>query len=333
MKKVLLIIGILVALVIAGFVIKTDFQTERSVTIDADKETVYAVLGDFNKFTEWNPWGKLDSNMTYTVEGEPGTEGHSYSWTSDNREVGTGTMSITYMNENTIAINVGFEGQDDVESGYTIEETDAGTMVTWWADGDVPMILGLFLDMDAMIGEKYESGLSDLQAMIETMEPEAGQEYTVEMVDLPVMTMVGYRESVAISKMDDMWTDEKIGGLMGAVGGAGVDMGPVGALYYIWDEENDMTDMAVTVSVPEGTVVEGYSTMSTPAMSTLKTVHYGGYETIEDAHMAIMAYMDANGLTYKEDAPAIELYTVPMGEGVAEEDLVTEIYHPVVKAE
>lgn len=328
-RIILIVIGLVVVLGAIGFFVQKDFDVTRSVTIDADRETVHAVLTDFNQFAEWNPWGDIDPNMTYSVEGEPGTVGHSYTWESENDSVGNGVMTMDYISDETISIKVSFSGgQYELSSGHNITTTDAGTEVTWFASGSMPYIFAMMADMDATIGAQYEQGLSRLQGMVETMEPMA-EEVEVSTVTLEPMTFVGYRAEVAIDDMQSAYDEAKIGSMYEAIMMVTQEVGPMATLYYVWDEENNRTEMAVAVQVPAGTEVPGFETFETTEMMAAKATHTGTYDNIGETHEAMMGYVAENGYGWDETNPSMEVYTVGMGDTENEDDLVTEIYHAI----
>lgn len=318
----------IVILGVASFMIKSDYAVDRTTTIDAPKSQVYATLSDFSQFTKWDPWSKMDPNMTVEYYGEPGTIGHGYKW-SGNDSVGTGSMEIINMGENTIEIQLSFMEPYESSSptSYTITETEEGTSVTWSMTGEVPMAMKMFMDMEAMIGNDFDNGLSNLKSMMESME--AAPEYTIQSVDMPNMTLVGMRQQVKISEMDAFWSEENIGGLYAALGQAGVQSGHLVGVYYSWDEANDMSDQAIAVVVPEGTALEGYETMMMPAGSAVKTTHHGSWDNLDKAHMALEAHCVENDIPM---GVAMHVYTVS-GEDVPEEEQVTEIYYPTPAAE
>lgn len=330
-KGLFLILGLLVLIVVAGLVIKKDFNVTRSVSVDADAATVQTVLGDFNQFAQWNPWGKIDDAMTFEVSGEPGTVGHMYTWSSDNDSVGSGTMTIDDIGDDYISISVDF-GEYTISSSHTVSSTDAGTEVTWSASGSSPYLMSFLWDPNESIGGMYESGLSDLQGMIETMEPMAS-EVEVSVVTLDPMTFVGYKKTVPIDDMDQAYDDAEIGMLYEKVMGVTQEVGPMSTLYYVWDEENNVTELAVAVQVPEGTEVEGYETFTTGSILAARAVHNGSYDNIGQTHEAMMGYISANNYGWDMVNPSMEVYTVGMGDTENAEEYVTEIYHAIAMPE
>jgi hypothetical protein len=53
---------------------------------------------------------------------------------------------------------------------FTLEPAGGGTRVTWAMEGQnlfVGKIIGVFVDMDRMIGDQYELGLANLKTLAE----------------------------------------------------------------------------------------------------------------------------------------------------------------------
>lgn len=178
MKKVILVLALVFVLLIGGVVAAAlmsspDYHVERSVTVAASPETTYNVLVDLQQFKEWSPWEKLDPEMKKEFSGPDTGVGSSYHW-SGNSDVGEGKMTITKVEPNKM-VEVRLEFIKPFESTckttWTVTSTEQGSQVTWAMDGRneglVPRIFGLFLNMDSMVGQDFENGLSDLKKVCE----------------------------------------------------------------------------------------------------------------------------------------------------------------------
>src|SRR6267154_3822760 len=94
-KKILLGLVVIVVLLCVVILLQpATYQVERSTTINAPAEVVFAQVNDFHKWNAWSPWAKLDPAMKQTFEGAPAGNGAVYTWTG-NKEVGEGRMTIT----------------------------------------------------------------------------------------------------------------------------------------------------------------------------------------------------------------------------------------------
>ena len=171
------IIGIAVALVIVAALIfaatKPDiFQLQRSATIKAPPEKIFAFINDFSRWGAWSPWEKKDPAMKRTFGTNTSGMGAKYAW-EGNKDVGQGSMEITEsVPSSRIAIKLDFlkpfETSNNVD--FTLEPKGDVTVVTWRMQGPTPYfakIIHVFMDMDKMVGKDFEAGLSDLKTAAE----------------------------------------------------------------------------------------------------------------------------------------------------------------------
>jgi uncharacterized protein YndB with AHSA1/START domain len=175
MKKVILIIlGVFVLLVVGFFVAvamqPNELYIERSATIPSPPPVVFDQVNDMQKSQEWSPWRKLDPNAKYTYAGPAAGEGAAISW-EGNDEVGAGSMKIVESKPNErikLALEFTRPMQDKSDIVYTFKPADDGesTEVTWAMIGQhtfMSKVMCLFMDFDAMVGEKFEEGLASLK--------------------------------------------------------------------------------------------------------------------------------------------------------------------------
>ncbi len=172
-KAIALVVVALVAGVLIFATTKPDtFTVQRSATIKAPPEKIFAVLNDFRRWTEWSPWEKLDPAMKRTLGGAPAGQGATYAW-EGNGKAGAGRMEIV---ESTPASKVGiqldfikpFEGHN--LTAFTLTPQGEATQVNWAMTGPTPFVsklMQVFVDMDQMIGKDFEEGLANLKALTE----------------------------------------------------------------------------------------------------------------------------------------------------------------------
>lgn len=148
------------------------YIVEREVTINAPATDIYPLLADFREWAKWSPWDELDPNMEKTFEGPADTVGSSYSW-SGNRKAGVGSMKIRKAAAPShISMDLVFEKPFKSRSttSFDLTETDGRTKVRWYMEGTRTLmvkIMGIFKDMDAMVGPDFEKGLAKLAAAVE----------------------------------------------------------------------------------------------------------------------------------------------------------------------
>lgn len=170
-------IGILLVVLIAGVMVfastKPDtFSVQRSTTIKAPPEKIFAVVNDFQRWTEWSPWEKLDPAMKRTLGGPANGKGATYAW-EGNSKAGQGRMEII---ESVPSSKVGiqldfikpFEANNVAE--FTMTPQGDATQVNWVMRGPTPFVsklMQVFVDLDTMIGKDFEEGLANLKALTE----------------------------------------------------------------------------------------------------------------------------------------------------------------------
>ena len=168
-------IGAAAAIVVLLIVIATrpdTYRVERSATISASPDVVYAQVADFHKWGAWAPWFKLDPNIKLTYGGTQGTVGASYAWTG-NDEVGQGEMIVLAVDQNKrLDFNLHFIKPFDsaAKNGFVFEGTGKETKVTWSMEGTnnfMSKAMCLVMDMDKMIGKDFEKGLAQLKQIAE----------------------------------------------------------------------------------------------------------------------------------------------------------------------
>jgi hypothetical protein len=117
------------------------FRVERSIRVSAPPEKIFHYVNDFHQWGVWSPYERLDPSMKRSYDGTPSGKGAVYEWDGHNR------------------------------AAFDFQPVGSGTRVTWSMDGPSPYIakvMGLFFNMDRLIGGDFETGLANLKAVSET---------------------------------------------------------------------------------------------------------------------------------------------------------------------
>ena len=168
-KKILLALIILIGSVI-GFAATrpNSFRIQRSAIINANQDKIFPLV----EWTEWSPWEKIDPALKRTYSGPESGKGAVYGW-EGNSDVGQGSMEIVESVPNSkIVMKLDFikpfEGHNITE--FSFEPNGSSTKVTWTMSGPSPLlakVIGLFCNMDQMIGSQFEKGLANLKVISE----------------------------------------------------------------------------------------------------------------------------------------------------------------------
>jgi hypothetical protein len=173
-KVVLLVFAVAIVAVLVYAATRPDsFRIERSATIKAPPEKIASFINDFHRWTVWSPWEKIDPQLKRTYSGAESGKGAAYAWEGNNK-VGSGRMEITESAvPSKIVLRLDFispmEAHNTTE--FTLQGGAQGTTVTWAMFGPSPYVsklMGVFFNMDRMIGGQFEQGLANLKAASES---------------------------------------------------------------------------------------------------------------------------------------------------------------------
>jgi uncharacterized protein YndB with AHSA1/START domain len=172
LKKILITVAaLLVVLLLWPFTQPDTFTVQRSRQIQAPPEQLHALINDLRAFNRWNPYDKKDPAMQSSYSGPVAGPGARYAF-KGNSEVGEGSLTITASTSQRVGMRLDMsapmEAHNDIT--FTLVPKAGGTEVTWAMRGDCPYIarlMGLIVDMDAMIGRDFEAGLASLQQLAE----------------------------------------------------------------------------------------------------------------------------------------------------------------------
>ena len=176
MLTILLLIVIAVVAVLAYASSRPDrFRYERAIRIGAPIVQVAELIDDFHEWGKWSPWEHIDPTMQRTYSGADAGVGAVYEWTGTGK-VGAGRMEITEMRSGAergvITIKLDFfrpfKASNTAE--FLMTPTESGTDLVWAMFGPSPFmskVMGVFMDMDRMIGKDFEAGLQALKTHAE----------------------------------------------------------------------------------------------------------------------------------------------------------------------
>ena len=166
-----LVLAVAVVLIYAAFKPDT-LNVQRSASIKAAPDKIFALINDFDQWAAWSPYEKKDPAMKRTRSGAPKGKGAVYAW-DGNKDVGKGRMEIADTQPPAkVTINLDFEkpfaGHNTVV--FTIEPKGDLTNVTWAMSGRcayIAKVIGIFISMDKMIGDDFAAGLASMKAVAE----------------------------------------------------------------------------------------------------------------------------------------------------------------------
>lgn len=171
------IAGVVLAAIVAAALLAASsrpdtFRITRSGSMKAPPERVFAQIDDFRAWGAWSPWEKIDPNLKRDFSGAARGKGAVYAW-EGNKDVGSGRMEILEaVPSSRVSIKLDFLKPFEAHNAAEFQLAAEGgvTTVTWTMTGPSPFfmkVMGLFMDMDKMIGKEFEKGLANLKAVTE----------------------------------------------------------------------------------------------------------------------------------------------------------------------
>jgi uncharacterized protein YndB with AHSA1/START domain len=171
--KVSIIVAVLVAAVLAFAATKpSTLRVQRTATIKAPPEKIFALINDFRNWPRWAPQDKEDPTMRRTYSGPANGLGAVSEWNSSG-SAGRGRMSIVESIAPTkVSVSVDWVKPFSTHNvnDFTLEPAGDSTKVTWSLQGTnlfVMKVMSVFVNMDRVVGKHFESGLNNLKTLAE----------------------------------------------------------------------------------------------------------------------------------------------------------------------
>ncbi|MBN2610451.1 MAG: SRPBCC family protein [Bacteroidales bacterium] len=325
-KNVLIgLIILLAAIILIGFFLPSKIHLERSLTIKAPKEVLFNQVNNLRCWEDWSPWHKIDTAMKITYKDPFTGTGASFSWTSNNKKIGQGKITILYSKPyDSIVAEMDFMKQGTAQGYHLFQDTDSGTLVTWGFGTDMgknPFRKYFGLMMDKYVGNDFETGLKNLDSIANTLSP-----YLVEMKQLNEFAYTSIRQTCKWEEVSNVMAIS-YSTLMSFIQSSGGEMnGPPYAIYHKMDEGTIDLETGIPTSEllnPRGNIITGTFNQT----SVAATDYYGFYDNLGDAHGALQDWIIKMKLE-PVGAP-IEMYITDPSSEADTSKWLTRIYYPV----
>jgi len=148
------------------------FRVQRAASIKAPPERIFPLISDFKRWAAWSPYEKKDPGMKRSYGGAAEGKGSTYAWEGDGN-VGQGRMEITEAQApSRVAIKLDFTRPFEAHNTVLFTMLPKGelTEVTWDMQGRasyLSKLIGVFINMDRMVGKDFEAGLANLKSAAE----------------------------------------------------------------------------------------------------------------------------------------------------------------------
>jgi uncharacterized protein YndB with AHSA1/START domain len=170
--RIILIVAVLIAAVLVIAAMKpSTFHLERSIVIKAAPEKIFPLVNDFHNWNAWQPQDK-GASIQRSYSGAASGVGAVSEWQGSG-SAGQGRMQITESVPNSkvsVAVDFVKPFQAHNINVFTLEPAANSTKVNWSFDGTnvfVLKLMSVFVSMDRIIGNHFETGLQNLKAVAE----------------------------------------------------------------------------------------------------------------------------------------------------------------------
>lgn len=331
--KILKILGIIILVIIiigiAGIIFgPTEVHMEREITINAPVDVVFDEVNGFQTFDQFSAWSEVDTSAMVVVEGPAAGVGASYSWESDNPDLGKGSIEIVESDGRMVKSKMTFEGYPgEPYASWLLSEVDGQTKVIYTYDEkNISGIMKLFsFATESMLAPMYDRTLEKLKVRVESR-PDFT--YQVEVVETDTQLYIGANAASSSDPADiGAAMGEAYGKVVSYLNANSIEMqGPPISINISYDEQN--AEMICAIPVAELVEIDGdLISGETYEGKALKTVYYGNYDDIGDAHEDLNAYISYY-MYERNGQPWEEYITDPMTEPDTSK-WMTNVYYPV----
>jgi len=294
LKIVYWLLGLIAVLVIIAFILPKTYKVERVVYISADKDLIYSLTSNFNKWDLWVPWTKeMDSTAVFEIQGPDGQVGTIWKWKG--KKMGEGTMTATELIPGQlVAYDLSFNNGKYQSKGKVVIEAGDSCKVSWTDEGDLgynPMARYMGLFMEKMMGPDFEKGLAKLKKIAE----ERKNWPKIEETKMPFQTVLLIRDSAGPKTFEKVMGNafEEIIAYMKK--NKNKQTGSPFAIYYKWDSVTFFSVMDIGIPVEKVEKGSGrIKFMNIPEQNVIKAVYFGPYDKTGPTYNALMQYIKEN---------------------------------------
>ncbi len=172
LRLIVVVVSLIAAVLVFAAMKPNTFHLERSITIKAPPEKIFALIDDFHNWSAWEPQDTGDAGIQRTYSGPAAGVGAMSEWQGSG-STGKGRMLITESVPNSrvsVAVDFVKPFQAHNINVFTLEPAGDSTNVTWNFEGTnvfVLKLMSVFVSMDRIMGDHFETGLENLKTAAE----------------------------------------------------------------------------------------------------------------------------------------------------------------------
>jgi hypothetical protein len=160
-----ILLALVVALIVIGFLLPTSVEVERSRVLEHRQDIVFEVLTDLRHFTQWSPWLARRPDMEWRLEGPAQGVGATLVWHETPESEASRLWIVSTEAPRRIDMKLELGGTE-ADSWFEVVEGEGGREVRWGMRMEfgaldlVGRYVGLLLP--GLVGRDYRDGLERL---------------------------------------------------------------------------------------------------------------------------------------------------------------------------
>lgn len=329
------VLGAAVLFLLMALFARHDYHIERSIEIEAPRDTVFNQVRYFKNAPNWSPWLYLDPNVQTSIDGIDGEAGAVYKW-SGNKAIGKGSQTVKSIGPDRISLDIQLHEFSTNPTYFAFSQKNEYVQVIWAMDMHVPFpwnALSMLTDMNnSFIGKDFENGLANLKKYCEALAPKKYRGYSVKQLESPATFYAAVRQEVEFQAIPKFFEDnyplilQAIEKAEAKIAGA-----PCG-FFWTYDTIALKTDMAAAFPLEKAIKPVAGIEIITLSGKAVVIDYLGDYAKTGEAHAAMDDYMLEKKLQLVP--PAIEQYiTDPVQEPDTAKWLTKIIYFVTPKVD
>ena len=170
LKRILIVVTLLLmAAIVAGFLLPAAWQVERSIVIQAPPAAVFPALNSLKRWRDWTVWFEREPDVQVEYSGPDSGVGATSRWRGRD---GRGALKIMRSDsDRRVEYQLLFDGGEFAMDGVLLLAPEAsGTRVTWRARGKVetnPFARYFALLLPHWLGRDFQASLENLRIRLE----------------------------------------------------------------------------------------------------------------------------------------------------------------------
>lgn len=328
----LILLGFIILLFVCSFFLPSSLKIERKVNINASSDIVFHQVDELRNWKNWAVWAEKDSTI-YSKTGAYSVPssgvGSTFSWISENNDVGAGSLKITKSQPfDLVELSLDF-GTGDVLSYWNFQQKEDGLEVVWGINFDfgfnpITKWFGLFLEDD--LSADLEKGLQNLKKYAENYPKINSGIVTKLFIDKPqwflsIRDSVDGREIATIHSK--LFTEI---GLYMEQNNIADDLPPL-VIYHYWSDTLVDVEAGLLLQDSVGVNSNRIKLNKIKIGNVVMATHYGSYDRIPETYFSINEWMRKNEV--QVIGSPWEIYIVDPSIEQNPDKWVTEIYFPI----